>query len=471
MRVRIMMHYAGSFFIACLFIVIINIFYMRSYVYKEADLYHFTPSTTLTQIDQGILHEEGHTFSLTPELAEYLDQTTVGLQLLSPQFKEVLRYNVPINTATVYSPNTIIELYENDAVTTFVETISIGETSYTALLFYHPDQVKRTLYTSDTKKVSAAYNMYWLLGMNVMVLLMISYIYTYSISRPIHRITNRIVLLSEGDYQTKEPGRGIYAVVEKAMNQLSIQLAASRKASEEADAMREEWISNLSHDIKTPLTSMIGYGELLGEACDDMSEEERQHYKEVIVKKGTYIETLLADLNLTTRLKHSDHFLQCETVNLIQEIKSDLIDVLNSPHLLNPDHTVAFTHTHDIVSVKLDKPLFKRALLNLIYNSFVHNEAPVSVNVHVDNRNEHWVTIHIDDNGVGVSDQELDHIFTRYYRGTHTQVKSEGSGLGMAIAKDIVEAHEGRIKAEKSPLGGLKITIHLRRIPSNETLS
>lgn len=471
MRFRIMAHYAGSFFVACLFIVVINVFYMRSYVYKEADLYHFTPSETMALVTQNISYEEGKAFYITPALTEHLDSASIGLQVIDNQFEEVLRYNVPVEAASVYSPNSIIELYETDSVTTFVETVFLGEIPYTALLFYSPNQVKRTLYTSDVKKVSAAYNMYWLLGMNFIVLLMISYIYTYSISRPIHRITNRIVLLSEGDYQTKEPGRGIYAVVEKAMNQLSIQLAASRKASEEADAMREEWISNLSHDIKTPLTSIVGYGELLGEACAELEESERDHYKQVILEKGAYIETLLTDLNLTTRLKHSDHFLQCEPVNLIQEIKRDLIDVLNRPRLLNQDHTVAFTHTHDVVSVKLDKPLFKRALLNLIYNSFVHNEAPVSVNVHVDNRDEHWVTIHIDDNGVGVSDQELAHIFTRYYRGTHTQAKSEGSGLGMAIAKDIVEAHEGHIKAEKSPLGGLKITIHLRRIPSNETLS
>lgn len=459
-----MAHYAGSFFIACLVIVVINFFYMRSYVYQEADLYHFTPDPTMDLVNQNILLNEENRFEITPTLAAYLDSKSIGLQLIDGQFKEVLRYNVPIEAASVYSPNSIIELYETDSVTAFIETVFLGESQYSALLFYSPDQVKRTLYTSDVKEVGAAYNMYWLLGMNLIVLLMISYIYTYSISRPIHRMTHRIVLLSNGDYQTREPGNGIYATVEKAMNRLSIQLDASRKASEEADAMREEWISNLSHDIKTPLTSMMGYTELLGDACEDLKEEERDYYKQVILEKGTYIETLLADLNLTTRLKHSNNLLQCEQVNLIEEIKYDLIDVLNSPQLLNQQHTVAFTHTHDLVYVELDKHLFKRALLNIVYNSFVHNETPIDVKVHVNSLNDHWVSIEIDDNGIGVSDQEREHIFTRYYRGTHTQAKSEGSGLGMAIAKDIVQAHKGRIKAEKSTRGGLKITIDLRRI-------
>lgn len=471
MRFRIMVHYAGSFFVACLFIVVINIFYMRSYVYKEADLYHFDPATTMVHIARYILHEEGKVLRITPTLTEYLESESVGIQLIDDNFEEVLSYNVPMKMDRVYTPDTIIELYEDDSVTTFVETVLLGETQYTALLFYNPDQVKRTLYAYEVEKVGAAYNVYWLWGMNLVVLLMISYIYTYSISRPIHRITDRIVVLSKGDYGTRDPGKGIYAVVENAMNQLSLQLDTSQKAREEADATREEWISNLSHDIKTPLTSMMGYGELLGEAFHELSEEECHHYMQVILEKGAYIESLLADLNLTTRLKHSNNLLHCEPVNLIKEIKSGLIDVLNSPHLASQEHTVAFTHTHDVVSVELDKHLFKRVLLNLVYNSFVHNEEAVSVNVHVESSNDYWVSIEIDDDGVGVCDKELGHIFTRYYRGTHTRTKSEGSGLGMAIAKDIVQAHKGRIRVEKSPRGGLKITIDLRRAGSDETLS
>lgn len=471
MRLRIMAHYAGSFFIACLVIVIINFFYMRSYVYQEANLYHFTPEETMDLVTQNISLKEEHTFDISPTLAAHLDNEAIGLQLINNQFEEVFRYNDPVGAMHAYSPNTLISLYENNAVTTFVETVLLNDTLYTVLLFYSPEQVKRTLYTSDVKEVSAAYNIYWLLGMNLFVLLMISYIYTYSISRPIHRITHRIVELSKGDYRIHEAGNGIYAVVEKAMNQLGLQLKASKKAHEEAESQREEWISNLSHDIKTPLTSMMGYGELLGDACEELTADARAHYKQVIVEKGAYIETLLDDLNLTTRLKHSNTLLRCERVDLIKEIKRNLIDVLNSPQFVNQEHTVAFTHTDDFVLVELDRQLFKRALLNLVYNSFLHNEAPVSVNVHVDSRDAQWVSIDIDDNGIGVSDQERDQIFTRYYRGTHTQAKSEGSGLGMAIAKDIVNAHKGRIRAEKSPRGGLKITIDLRRIQSNETLS
>ena len=461
MRVRIMLHYAGSFFLACLFIVVINVFYMRSYVYREGSLYHFDPSEAVSKISQDIQPEEKEGLAISPALAEYLESESIGMQLIDEQFNAVVQYNAPEVAKASYAPDELVGLYEEDSVTTFVEAVTVGGSEYTALLFYSPDRVKRTLYAYDVVEVGAAYNVYWLMGMNLVLLLMISYIYTYSISRPIHRMTERVVALAQGDYDTRELGSGIYATVESAMNRLSKQLA-------EADATREEWISNLSHDIKTPLTSMMGYGELLGE---DLSWDEREHYKEVILEKGAYIETLLSDLNLTTRLKHGDHFLKLSPVLLVKEMKGILIDILNSPQLVEQAHQLSLTYAAEDIVVDLDQRLFKRVLVNLVSNSFVHNEKPISVNVHIKPLDDQWVCIEVDDDGVGVSEEELEHVFTRYYRGTHTRTKSEGSGLGMAIAKDIINAHKGRIRAEKSPRGGLKTTIELRRALSHEALS
>lgn len=463
MRFRIMMHYALSFFLACLFIVLINIFYMRSYVYKEGDLYHFDPKPIMSHISQGISIEDGSRLQMTDDLKTYLESEAIGVQIIDEKLEEAARFNAPEGLAKSYNPSEVVALYESEDFTTFVESQRFGDEIFTIFSFFNPEYVNRTLYTYDVGQVGAAYNIYWLVGMNLILLLIISYMYTYSISRPIHRVIERIVSISNGSYETREPGNGIYAPVEKAMNQLGIQLETSRLEREQADATREEWISNLSHDIKTPLTSMMGYGELLGDIDYPLSDEERLHYKEVISSKGAYIETLLSDLNLATRLKHHQMALDYEVINLVAVVKTVLIDVLNSPQVMLLEHSVTFTHSQDVVLVAMDCHLFKRALLNLVHNSFVHNEGAVTVKVHLDASDPEWVCIDIDDDGIGVQEKDLNQIFTRYYRGTHTRATSEGSGLGMAIAKDIIEAHQGSINAERSSLGGLKIKIKLRQ--------
>ena len=97
----------------------------------------------------------------------------------------------------------------------------------------------------------------------------------------------------------------------------------------------------------------------------------------------------------------------------------------------------------------------------IIINAFLHNDYKVNVEVKVERINKSKVKIVIKDDGKGVSPKDLRYIFERYYRGTNTSSQIEGSGLGMAIAHDIIEAHSGAIYAESLEGNGMKITILL----------
>lgn len=470
MRFRIMGHYALSFFLACLFIVIVNVLYMRSYVYQESDLYDYDESDLLSKITREITLGSDSELMVSPALIEQLERSNIGLQIIDDTLREVYRANPPAGIAATYTPSSLVALYEQKAFTTFVESFQLEDEAMTLLLFMDPEHVKRTLYTYDVAQVGAAYNPLWLLGMNLSLLLIISYMYSYSVSQPINRMVEHISALKEGRYEDEAPGKGIYATVERTLNALGLQLKRAALESAEAEATREEWIMNLSHDIKTPLTSIMGYGEIIGDTEYPITEDERRHYRDVILDKGTYIETLLSDLNLATRLKHHQVPLKLESINLVEVLKSILIDTLNNPKVVESGHTVAYTHALEEAWCDLDHRLFKRVIQNLLQNAFEHNEVPVTVNVHVTAEAMDCVSIVIEDDGKGVDAHELTKIFTRYYRGTHTRHKSEGTGLGLAIAKDIVEAHGGTISAENSPLGGLKIELYLRR-SNHEALS
>jgi signal transduction histidine kinase len=113
----------------------------------------------------------------------------------------------------------------------------------------------------------------------------------------------------------------------------------------------------------------------------------------------------------------------------------------------------------ECVAKEIDEVLIKRVITNILHNSIIHSNENVSIEVKVEKKEN--IHISIIDNGKGIKDSEIKHIFERYYRGTNTGTKRKGSGLGMAIARDIVEAHNGSIKI-KSQLGvGTEIEIIL----------
>ncbi|HAS73013.1 MAG TPA: hypothetical protein DCS67_02585 [Clostridiales bacterium UBA8960] len=460
MKIKMMVHYAVSFFLAALVLIVINILYMQSSVYQDDGLYHFDSSMHLDFISAGISIDESGAFQVSANVNDYLLRHNIGIQIIDASLSERLKLNAePYDLENVYSLESLYQLYQSKIATTFAKTLDIDGTQLTLLMVMSPTQIKRTVYTYDVKLVESSYNIFWLVGMNIALLVLISYIYTYNISRPIYRINGGIIKLSEGAYNVEFSGKGLYKEVEMAMNALAIRLEHARNEQRLSDISREEWISNLSHDIRTPLTSLIGYGELLADPEYPPSVEEKKKYIEIITSKGAYIENLLDDLNMATRLKHNQLPLKFESIELVSEMKEILIDILNTKF---SEHNITFTHSHESIIAEIDRRLFKRALVNLVYNAFVHNKGTVSVKVHVDMTETEGIKITIEDDGVGVEKEERSKIFSRYYRGTHTTNDAEGSGLGLAIAHDIITAHGGELTADQSSLGGLKLMIKIK---------
>lgn len=524
MRLRIMSHYAVSFFAVCLMLVAINVLYMSSFVYRDDALYRFEPDALFKALDAGVQISEDQNskgeITLDPEVAKTLIDATVGLQIIDKNLHQVYRQALTGDFPVVYTPSQLVALYETDAhpgQTVFVAPLKASGqaaipgqaaiSELTAILVFDSAKVKRTNYTYDVNRFKQAYNIYWLIAMNLLIVLMFSYLYTYSISRPVHRLITRVIGLSKGSFGPAAETKGIYREVEVALNHLGETLHQAVQAEAKAQSTREAWIANLSHDIKTPLTSMMGYGEIIGDTQYPLTDQQRQHYGAVLRDKGQYIQGLIADLNLATRLRHHAQLLRLEKVELVGLMKEILIAYLNDPahNTLDnteavdttADNTLAFTHAQEQIWCTLDQHLFKRVIYNLLANAWQHNPGGTRVCVHVEVYEAHepprglgaleapgalgsletgesghleQVRVTIEDNGVGVGEEELQEIFTRYYRGTHTEAVSEGSGLGLAIARDIVEAHGGKIFAARGEAGGLRVTILLKAEGLENTL-
>jgi signal transduction histidine kinase len=147
--------------------------------------------------------------------------------------------------------------------------------------------------------------------------------------------------------------------------------------------------------------------------------------------------------------------LKREKEDLAALLRDVVIDVLNNPHY--EERKIFFTAQQEPIVFPCDRSLLQRAFTNLIYNAVVHN--PADTEIHVSIEKTEKIYVRIQDNGRGISQEELANLFERYYRGTSTEENQQGSGLGMAIAKQIIEIHGGIIIVESTIGVGTLVTV------------
>lgn len=224
------------------------------------------------------------------------------------------------------------------------------------------------------------------------------------------------------------------------------------------EPIRKEWITNITHDLKTPLSPIKGYAELLADSSNLTSKTSKE-YGEIILRNVNHTEKLINDLKMTYQLDSGAFVYSPKEMQITRFLKELIIDIVNDPAF--SDRNIEFQNNTDECTALIDTDLFRRAIQNIIINALTHNptETKVLISARMDTQNS--VHISICDNGVGISEDELPELFSRYYRGTSTKEKSEGSGLGLAIAKQIIELHGGDITVSSERGKGTKFEIFI----------
>ncbi len=294
-------------------------------------------------------------------------------------------------------------------------------------------------------------------GITLFIALVLGYLFAVRINRPVVRMTDGITAMSRGDYDVVFPRDSFYKKVYESLDHMASALKSGEAEREKVEKMREEWITNISHDLRTPLSSIKGYSELLYEAGDEMSLEDLQKYIGILLEKSAYMGALIDDLKLTQKLKNDLIPLKKEKANLVDIFRDIVIGILNDPKYEN--RKIYFEPDGEEVMMEFDQLLFKRALTNILINALVHNpeETEIRVCIHMSDR----VTVEIEDNGKGISEENRERLFERYYRGTSTNESYAGSGLGLAIAREIITVHGGKIGLESKTGEGTIVRIFL----------
>ncbi|MGL5574178.1 MAG: sensor histidine kinase, partial [Sarcina sp.] len=313
---------------------------------------------------------------------ELLETEKAGIQILDKDNKEVFYYNKPSNTKEIYTNKTLIELYNNKNNTVFLDEVKIDNKIFTYLVFLDANKINRINYSYDVKSLKIAHNFPFIIGINIVLILAMSLLFTLKITKPINKIIDKIIDLSNEKYIADQSKKGIYSKVENCLSELTKKLILNEQERSRIEKMREEWICNITHDIKTPLTSIIGNAEILADSEYKISDEVKEHYCKTIIGKSEYIKTLIEDLNLSTRLKNNSLILNKKKVNIVSLVRHIVIDIINDEKYNY--NNISFTYSKEEIFLEIDEELIKRVFVNLITNAFIHNSKDVKININIE---------------------------------------------------------------------------------------
>ncbi|MBC5637742.1 HAMP domain-containing histidine kinase [Ornithinibacillus sp. BX22] len=251
----------------------------------------------------------------------------------------------------------------------------------------------------------------------------------------------------------------LFKEVFQAFYEMAEKLDRSKKERELLERTREEWMAGISHDLRTPLSTMQGYGNLLESSQYNWSKEELAEIGETIKNKSEYMLRLIEDFTLNFQLKNESATILLQK-RKINQFMNELIQKYKQDRTIE-EYSLSFAPLEKDVEVEINKRLFERLIDNLIYNAIKHNPIGTKIEILLDKTTSNQLKLTIKDDGVGMDERTKQHLFDRYYRGTNTDEKTEGTGLGMSIALQIAVAHRGEVQVDSKVNEGTSVSVTL----------
>ncbi|MCL2372315.1 MAG: HAMP domain-containing histidine kinase [Defluviitaleaceae bacterium] len=393
-------------------------------------------------------------------LYHYLDATVI---LLSTDFTVLLAHGLPEGvTADIPLPE-LVPVMEGEIV------IVYGSANHPAL---EPLLVVGYPYRFNNQVAGAALvgvsmeelestidEMYRLTIMSLVIVGFIASIFIYlssrAISKPLRKINAAAAVIAGGNFEERIPVRH----TSNEIDQLAESFNSMAESLQEQEKIRRVFIANISHDIRSPLTSMRGFLTAMQDGTITPSQQPR--YLEIVLDESERLIKLsnnIMDINL---VQDAEIKLQKTNFDINQLIRNTILGFearATQKRLMINSH---FTHPTDTVNADEDK--IRRCLYNLIDNAvkFTQEGGEITIETSITGSSDK-VIISVSDNGPGISQEEQKRIFDRFYKGDPSRGEDKmGSGLGLSIVKSFIRAHGENIKLESSPGGGCHFSFAL----------
>lgn len=353
------------------------------------------------------------------------------------------------------------------------DTISVGGHfySYVKFDFNYADQKSGSAYVM--KEVSPFVELTRslfpiLFGLLFLLLILVngllSYFVSRSISKPLDTLQRATEQLGEGNlnYQIDKFGHDEIGQLGQAFENMRLKLKESIDLQLQYEDSRKELISNISHDLKTPITAINGYIEGIQDGVADTPEKMKK-YLTTIKRKATDMNHLIDDLFLFSKLDLKKLPFTFEDIEINRYIKNYvdevILDLEERNIIINMDLL-----TIEKTKVIADRDQLRRVMTNIINNSVKHMKKTDKMINFFTRDLAGYVEVEIRDNGTGIEIESLPYVFDRFYRvDSSRNISTGGSGLGLAIAKQIVTEHGGGIWAQSKVGEGTSIFFTLKK--------
>lgn len=243
--------------------------------------------------------------------------------------------------------------------------------------------------------------------------------------------------------------------------ELRQQTELEHKRIQALDRMKSEFISIAAHELRTPLAAIMGYSELLLDK-HAFGEAERSEFAEIIHKKTETMNRLISDLLDLNRIEHG-HPLRIE--RFPQDIVATIEAQFDGYRQKHPSREFLVTLPPRPVKCEFDRVRIEQVLDNLLSNALKFSPPTAAIELEGQIR-DGFLHIIVRDRGIGMTPEELNHVFDKFYRADSSDTAPSGLGLGMAITREIIVAHGGRIWLESAPEHGTTASFTLPLAPS-----
>ena len=295
-----------------------------------------------------------------------------------------------------------------------------------------------------------------LIGIGLLALIVsvvVGFFLSRSITRPLEAMTVASEEIARGRYEQEIPVEGKDEVgrLARAFNAMAREVARAHR-------MQRDFVANVSHDLKTPLTAIQGFAQALldGTAGD---EEAYRTSARIISEEAARMNRLIRDLLELARLESGQAAMAKEPVDLLEVLSSCAETFALQAEQKGVSLVLRLPPT--LPRIQGDAHRLAQAFTNLLDNAFKYTSGGGSVELAAYQTSEEKVEVSVTDTGVGIPSEDLPRIFERFYRVDKARAGTRGTGLGLAIVKEIVQAHGGRITAASQEGHGTRFTVTL----------
>jgi len=272
---------------------------------------------------------------------------------------------------------------------------------------------------------------------------------------PVKRITEAAEKMIEGDFSVRIP-KNIRYFSDDKFNEI---IGCINKMAEElsgVETLRNDFVSNVSHEMKTPLTVIQNYGKLI--ISDGVTNEKRVEYGLAVIDASKRLSDLVTNILKLTKLENQKIFSQASNFDLGEHLADCF---LQFESVWEEKNIEIETEIEEGVNVYADKELLGIVWNNLFSNAFKFTDFGGKVKLSLKTENE-YALVKVCDNGCGISSEVGSHIFEKFYQGDSSR-QTEGNGLGLALVKRVVDIVGGDISVESKIGQGSVFTVRIRR--------